>query len=274
MKSLLKGYRRIKDREDERWFHEDEDEQLTRFNGDMLRRLLCEFLGTFFSTFASAGGSMIVIISKDVGKPIAITDYAFASGLLTTVMVYAWGAVSGSHFNPAVTLGFTLRGVFPLVLAPLYMLAQFLGGIAAAVFLMFMFGTINYVGSSTPSEGYYWQSFVLEILLTWLIVSVSLGVATRYQVVGPNAALASGFVNILCKLIGIPISGAGINPARSLGPAIISSIVMGPNVALRTLWIYLAGPFIGSVIAVGHIFLLRSSRRDYESNAAVGQGSS
>jgi aquaporin Z len=176
--------------------------------------------------------------------------------------IYAMGDVSGAHFNPAVTFAFALRGAFPWSRLPGYCLAQLAGALAAAGLLRILFGDVAHLGATTPKHGEF-QSLVMEILLTWLLVTVILGTATRYQLIGPSAALAVGATIALCGLFAGPVSGASMNPARSLGPAIVSG-------EMASAWISVAGPSVGASAAVLVAWILKGNKRPQEDKAAEG----
>ncbi len=162
-------------------------------------------------------------------------------GLVIMAMIYAVGHVSGAHFNPAVTLGFALTRHFPWPRVWLYWGAQAVGAVLAALFLRASLGDVAGVGSTLPS-GSDAQSFVWELLLTFVLMFVIMAVATDTRAVGEAAAIAVGGTVALDALFGGPISGASMNPARSLGPALASG-------ELGSLWIYLIAPPIGAAAA-------------------------
>ena len=207
--------------------------------GSLARRFFAEASGTFALTSVAAGGLMAAAIS---GGEVDLVARAAAPGLLVMALIYAQGDASGAHFNPVVTLAFALKRLFPWVLVPLYWAAQVLGALVAAALLLAVLGPVEHVGSTVPHVDLY-QALAIEVLLSWLLVSVILGTADRYQLIGPNAALAVGGTIILDGLFGGPLSGASMNPARSLGPAIVGG-------TLDVVWIYLLGPFAGACLAV------------------------
>lgn len=210
------------------------------------RRFLAEFLGTFCLTFVTAGGAIIAAVSQGGLGGAAIV---VAPGLLVTTMIYTLGPISGAHLNPVVTLAFAIRGNFPWRRVPDYWVAQFLSGYVAALLLTALFGTAGRAGLNVPHFSIV-AAVVLEIFLTFLLVTVILATAANYKIVGHNAALAVGATIILDGLFAAPISGASMNPARSVGPAFVAE-------QLRDLWIYIVGPVLGSIIAVGVAWLLR-----------------
>jgi MIP family channel proteins len=156
-------------------------------------------------------------------------------------MIYATGHLSGAHLNPAVTLGFVLARHFPLRRMAGYWLAQLTGAIAAALGLRLLFGDVAHLGATLPA-GTVWQSFALEAVLTFFLMFVIMAVATDTRAVGQAAALAIGATVGPCALFAGPISGASMNPARSLGPAVVSA-------TWTAQWIYLTAPFLGAALA-------------------------
>src|SRR5206468_7398233 len=180
------------------------------------RRVVAELVGTFALTTVDAGGAMIATLNPQVTS----SARAAAAGLLIMAMSYALSNVSGAHFNPTVTLAFALRRVFPWKYVPAYWFAQLGGAMLGAGFLCLLLGPIGHLGATLPEHGDA-KAFAMEAFLTFLLVSVILSVATRHKVVGPTAALASGGTVALCGLFARPISGASMNPARSLGPFIV-----------------------------------------------------
>ena len=205
----------------------------------MNRRLLAEFVGTFVLVFAGTGA--IVFDSANPGK-IGHFGIALTFGLVVMAMVYAMGSVSGAHLNPAVTLGLWLarwtpgRDVLPFIAA------QIAGAFAASGLLFAMFPDHPTLGTTLP-YGPPWHSFVLEVWLGAVLVFVILSVIVAKPEVRPLGGAIVGGVIALEALFAGPISGASMNPARSLAPAILSG-------SLDHLWVYLTAPFVGAFIAV------------------------
>lgn len=150
------------------------------------RCLLAELLGTFALTLAAAGADVIGQIS---GGQVGLAEKAVAPGLVVMALIYAIGNVSGAHFNPAVTLAFALRRDFAWRFVPGYWLAQLAGACIAAATPLALFGNVKHLGATQPQYGAT-SSLVMELILTWLLVTVILGTATRERLIGPNAALA------------------------------------------------------------------------------------
>jgi aquaporin Z len=232
--------------------------------------LLAEAAGTFALTLVAAGAEVIAVVSGgEVGHAARVT----APGLMVLALIYALGDVSGAHINPAVTLAFSLRGVFPWAHVPAYWVAQLTGAIGAATFLWLTFGPVAHLGATMPGLGVP-QALAMEVALTWLLVTVILGTATRHHVVGPNAALAVGATVALCGLFAGPVSGASMNPARSLGPALVGAAT-GAGVgsaAWQAVWIYILGPMVGAATAVLGMRLLKGHQHQGEQEAARGAG--
>jgi aquaporin Z len=198
------------------------------------------------------------------GNPISRTAAVIAPGAVVMAMIYAWGPLSGLHINPAVTTAFTARGVFPARWVLPYWVAQFAGTIGAALFLQAMFTHVSADGNypiTTP--GGDWQSLVMEIVLTAILVSIILNTATGHRSIGHNAAIAVGGTVALLGLFASPISGASMNPARTLGPDIVANDYTG-------WWIYILGPLIGAIIAVTIIGAVRGLPDKQEREAAQG----
>jgi MIP family channel proteins len=201
---------------------------------DLARALTAEAIGTFALVLLGCGAIMVDAGDAGLGQ----VGIALAFGLVVMAMIYAIGHISGAHLNPAVTLGFALSRHFPVRRLPAYWAAQVAGAIAAALVLRASLGDVASVGATSPS-GSDAQSFVWELLLTGILVTVVMAVATDTRAVGEAAAIAIGGTIALAALVAGPISGASLNPARSLGPALASG-------ELSTLWIYLVAPVLGA----------------------------
>ena len=243
---------------------------LIRFEEDTLRqrplwiRVIIEFVGTFVLVTVAAGSG--VINQYAGGGPISRTAAVIAPGAAVMAMIYAWGPLSGLHINPAVTFGFTARGVFPARWVVPYWAAQFAGAICAALFLQAMFTHVAAGGNYPISKpGGDWRSLVMETVLTAILASVILNTATGARSIGHNAAIAVGSTVALLGLFASPVSGASMNPARTLGPDIVGNDYTG--------WcVYVAGPVLGAAIAVAIIGLVRGLPDRSEREAAEGGG--
>lgn len=242
---------------------EDKQEKTAPPNSrDEMRALLAEVFGTFALTFVAAGGLVIKDLSHDQVTYVARVG---APGLLVMAMIYAIGDISGAHINPAVTLAFALRGAFAWVRVPRYWAAQLLGAVLAALVLRGLFGEAGHLGNTLPHFGDM-PALVMEVILTLFLVSVIIGTAEGSKIVGPNAGMAVGATVALCGLFADPVSGASMNPARSLGPALVSG-------ELSQVWIYLVGPALGSIAAVILAWVLKGAPNKHEAEAASGEKS-
>jgi MIP family channel proteins len=212
------------------------------------QRLVAEAVGTFALVFAGCGAIMVDAKTGQLGH----VGVAISFGLVITVMISALGHISGAHFNPAVTFAFALGRHFPAALVLPYWAAQLVGAVAAALLLRGSLGLIGGLGATTPS-GSDGQAFLWETVLTVFLVLVILAVATDTRAQGQLAAIAIGATVGLDAMFGGPITGASMNPARSLGPAIAG----GPTTGL---WIYLVAPLVGAAISTG-VYAYLSVRR-------------
>jgi aquaporin NIP len=200
----------------------------------LLRSLTAEAIGTFMLVFAGAGAVMVDAKTHALGH----VGVAITFGLVIMAGIYAVGHISGAHFNPAVTLGFVLTRHFPPVRAIGYWGAQVVGALFAAAVLRGSLGEVAHVGATLPS-GTEGQSFLWELVMTAFLMFVIMAVATDTRAVGEAAAIAIGGTIALEAMFGGPISGASMNPARSIGPALVSGDV-------HSLWVYIAAPLIGA----------------------------
>jgi len=207
---------------------------------DWPRRLTAEAFGTFALVFAAAGADVMAELSHDA---ISAAARAVAPALMVMALIYSLGDQSGAHFNPVVTLAFALKRLVPPTWLVPYWSAQLVGALASAAVLRVLFGNLVEAGVSRPNLVDPPTALAIEAILTLLLVTVILGTADRFRVVGPNAALAVGGTIALCGLIALPIEGASMNPARSIGPALVAG-------QLADLPIYVLGPALGAILAV------------------------
>ncbi len=203
-----------------------------------MRKYVAEAIATFILIFVGTGS---VVVNEVSGGQVTHVGISLTWGLLVMAMVYAVGDTSGAHLNPAVTFGFWLAGRLPARSIIPYVVSQLVGAISASLLVRSMFHAST-LGGTTPS-GSAWQSFVLEIVLTAILMFVVLGVASGPKEKGLLAGVAVGGVIAFEVLFAGPISGASMNPARSLAPALVGGSLGG-------IWVYLAGPLSGAVLGV------------------------
>ena len=227
------------------------------------RRLFSELLGTFMLVLAAAGGAMVN--ARFGGHVVSPAARAVVPALMVMAIILFMGAVSGAHLNPVVSLAFALRGDFPWKRVPPYVAAQFAGSVLAVLALRALVGKQGTAGLTLPGPGVSaGAALAWELLLTTGLVSVVLGTASGAQQLGPVAALGVGSYIALAGLWAGPASGASMNPARSLGPA----LVLGD---WAFWWVYLAGPAAGAIVAVGIARVLRGpGGGTYGTRAAQG----
>ncbi|GCE07712.1 MIP family channel protein [Dictyobacter aurantiacus] len=211
------------------------------------RKAVAEGVGTFALVTAGCGAIMVDTQTHTLTH----VGVALTFGLIIMVMIAATGHLSGAHFNPAVTIAFALTRHFPWRQVPFYILAQILGAVLGAVALRGLFGPIASLGATIPAGG-VWQSFGLEVLLSAVLMMVIISVATDTRAVGQLAALAIGAAVTLDAMWGGPISGASMNPARSLGPALIAG-------AWQDQWVYIIAPIIGTCLSAALYQWLRAT---------------
>lgn len=204
-----------------------------------LRPYVAEAIGTFSLVFAGTGA---IVIDAETGGGVSHVGVGLTFGLIVMVMIYAVGHISGAHFNPAVTLGFAVGRHFPWADVPRYWAAQLLGAGAASFLLRGMFGDVAGLGATLP-RGSERQSLLLEAVLTAILMFVITAVATDTRAVGQAAAIAIGGTIGLEALFAGLISGASMNPARSLAPAFASW-------TWDAQWLYVVGPMLGAIVGV------------------------
>lgn len=205
-----------------------------------LKNCTAEAIGTFTLVFAGTGAIMVNDLSQGA---LTHTGISLTFGLVVMAMIYALGDISGAHLNPAVTLGFWLAGRLPTPVVVPYIGSQCFGAIAASTLLKFSLGPHATLGATLPTGGLL-PAFIFEVVLTFCLMFVIFGVATGASEKGIMAGAAIGATVALCALIGGPISGASMNPARSLGPALL-------NGQLGVMWLYVLAPLLGVLFAIG-----------------------
>jgi aquaporin NIP len=204
-----------------------------------MKHYIAEFIGTFALVFCGTGA---VVINEVTQGAVTHPGIAITFGLIVMSMIYALGDKSGAHFNPAVTLAFAANKSLPVKEITPYLISQLTGAISASVVLKFLFPVSVLLGATIPA-GSNMQSFILEFILTFFLMLVIISVSTGAKEKGLFAGLAIGSVVGLEAMFAGPVSGASMNPARSLAPALISG-------ELKQVWIYLVAPVLGALSAI------------------------
>ncbi len=205
----------------------------------MMRKYISEAIGTFIMVFCGTGA---MTINEVTGGDVTHVGIAITWGLIVMAMIYAFGDISGAHFNPAVTIAFAYAKKFQWKEAPKYILSQCIGAIAASSILLFLFPESEFLGGTLPSFDAL-RAFVLEILLTYFLMLVIINVSTGSKEVGMMAGIAIGGVVLLEAMFAGPMTNASMNPARSLGPALLSG-------HWEHQWLYMIAPIVGAILAV------------------------
>ncbi|MEH7546112.1 aquaporin Z [Neobacillus bataviensis] len=203
----------------------------------MKKKLISEFLGTYFLIFAGTGAVVIDTITRSLTH----VGVALTFGLVVMALIFTFGHLSGAHFNPAVTVGFFIHGDIKKREAIYYIIIQIIAGMAASLTLLGLLGNIASLGTTIP-RGSWPQSFVLEFILTFFLMMVILGSAVHGRALKSFAGIAIGATVGLEAMFAGPISGASMNPARSIGPALVSGTT-------QHLWVYIVAPIIGASCA-------------------------
>lgn len=201
-------------------------------------RYVAEVIGTFALVFAGCGA---IIVDDLYGGQLGSVGICIVFGLIVMAMVYSIGNISGAHINPAVTIGFYVAGRFPLRLVVPYITCQLVGAVMAGVVLRSLFPGHESLGGTSPAVP-VGSALAVEVLLTFILMFVILNVSTGHKEKGIMAGVAVGGVVALNAMVGGPLTGASMNPARSLGPAIAA-------LDLSSMWLYIVGPVIGVVAA-------------------------
>lgn len=205
----------------------------------MLKKSVAEIIGTFALVFCGTGA---MVIDKETGGAVSHVGVAITFGLIVMSMIYALGNISGAHLNPAVSIAFVIAGRLPARHLVIYIASQLAGALLASGTLKMLFPANETLGATLPA-GPAMQSFILELILTFLLMLVIINVATGSKEQGLFAGLAIGFVVLLEAMFAGPVCGASMNPARSLAPALVSGHT-------EYLWIYLAAPVLGAALAI------------------------
>ncbi|MDA9215724.1 MIP family channel protein [Flavobacteriaceae bacterium] len=205
----------------------------------MSKRFISEIIGTFALVFCGTGA---MVINDFTGGTVTHVGVAITFGLIVMGMIYAFGDISGAHMNPAVTIGFAYAKKFPWKEVPAYVLAQLIGAFLASGILLYLFPESQTLGATLPGLSAL-KVFILEIILSFFLMVVIINVSTGSKEIGVVAGIAIGSIVLLEAMFAGPITGASMNPARSIAPAVVSG-----NIA--DLWIYIFAPIIGCVLAV------------------------
>lgn len=204
-----------------------------------MKKYLAECIGTFFLVFCGTGA---IIINQESGGVVSHVGVAITFGLVVMAMIYAVGDVSGAHLNPAVTIGFLISEIFPIKEVLPYLFSQTIGAFTASLTLKALFSHHQYLGSTMPS-GSETQSFILETILTFMLIFTILSLSNSSKEKNSLGGIIIGSVVLLEALFAGPISGASMNPIRSISPAVVSG-------HLEHLWLYIVAPLLGMLVAV------------------------
>lgn len=204
-----------------------------------MKKYIAELIGTFTLVFCGCGA---IVTNEFSEGAVTHSGIALTFGLIVMALIYAFGEISGAHFNPAVTIAFTYAKKFPIKEVPKYVLAQCIGALLGATLLLVLFPDNEFLGTTLPKIE-VWRVFLFEIILTFFLMLVIINVSTGSKEIGIMAGIAIGGVVWLEAQFAGPITGASMNPARSIGPAIISGHI-------EHLWLYIVAPIIGAILAV------------------------
>ncbi|MDC3344849.1 MIP family channel protein [Flavobacteriaceae bacterium] len=204
-----------------------------------MKNYISEFIGTFAMIFCGTGA---MTINEITGGDVTHVGIGITWGLIVMAMIYAFGEISGAHFNPAVSIAFAYAKKFSWKEVPKYIFFQVAGAFAASLLLMWLFPKSELLGATIPTVD-VWRAFVLELILTFFLMVVIINVSTGSKEVGMMAGIAIGSVVLLEALFAGPITNASMNPARSIAPNIVSGNIKG-------LWLYILAPIIGALLAV------------------------
>ena len=217
-----------------------------------MKKYTAEFIGTFALLFCGTGAA---IINQQTGGVITHAGVAITFGLIVMSMIYALGNISGCHINPAVTIAFTIAKKFKAKEVFPYIISQLAGAFLASIALKYLFPHANTLGATLPS-GTALQSFIIEFILTFFLMLVIINVATGSKEEGMFAGLAIGAVVLLEAMFAGPVSGASMNPARSIAPAVVSGHI-------ENLWVYIIAPIFGAAAAIPVCSFLNSPNKKY-----------
>ena len=211
-----------------------------------MKNYIAETIGTFSMIFCGCGA---MVINDFTGGTITHPGVAITWGLIVMAMIYAFGDISGAHFNPAVTIGFAVAKKFSWQEVPKYIVSQFIGAIAASLLLLYLFPESD-LGATLPTIEPL-TVFIIDLLLSFFLMVVIINVSTGSKEIGPIAGIAVGSVILLEAMFAGPLTKASMNPIRSLAPALASG-------NFTHLWVYLTAPFVGMFLAVYSCKLVKS----------------
>ncbi|NQY28299.1 MAG: MIP family channel protein [Flavobacteriaceae bacterium] len=214
-----------------------------------MKKYIAELIGTFTLVFCGCGA---IVTNEFSQGTVTHSGIALTFGLVIMSLIYALGDISGAHFNPAVTIAFTYAKKFPLKEVPKYILAQCIGAIIAAVLLLLLFPENEFLGTTLPQID-VWRVFLFEVILTFFLMMVIINVSTGSKESGIMAGIAIGGVVWFEAQFAGPITGASMNPARSIGPALVSG-------HLEYLWLYILAPIVGAILAVMSCKLIKDDQ--------------
>lgn len=205
-----------------------------------MKKYLSEVLGTFAMIFCGTGA---MTINEVTGGDVSHVGIALTWGFIVMAMIYAFGDISGAHFNPAVSIAFAFANKFEWKEVPKYIIAQLIGAFLASIILRVLFPTSELLGMTVSSFDVSWRAFVLELLLAFFLMLTIINVSTGSKEVGIIAGIAIGGVVLLEAMFAGPMTNASMNPARSIAPAVVAG-------NLKNLWLYILAPIIGALLAV------------------------
>ena len=207
----------------------------------MRRKYISEVIGTFSMIFCGTGA---MTINEVTGGDVTHVGIAATWGLIVMAMIYAFGDISGAHFNPAVSIGFAVAKKFSWKQVPKYALAQLIGAVLASGLLCFLFPESLFLGETVPADGFPpYKAAILEFILTFFLMVVIINVSTGSKEIGTMAAIAVGGVILLEAMFAGPMTKASMNPIRSIAPALFTG-------NFQYLWLYISSPILGAITAV------------------------
>lgn len=216
-----------------------------------MKQYISETIGTFALIFCGCGA---MTVNEITGGSISHVGIAATWGLIVMAMIYAFGEISGAHFNPAVTIAFAFAKKFSWNKVPKYILAQAIGGIFAAFLLWFLFPESQFLGETTPAEGFPpYKAAILEFILTFFLMLVIINVSTGSKEIGTMAGIAIGGVILLEAMFAGPMTKASMNPIRSIAPALFTG-------NFQYLWLYITAPILGAMAAVSSCKLVKDDK--------------